>query len=129
MSDQPPNIVWIRPRMSIGVRSRAQTAAFALGKGGDVEADFSKNLTALAQLNILDWEGPDFVDAQGKKIPCTPQNIARMAGSDPFIARVLEEIARRNTPAKSPDPNAPASNTSTTDGATSLVTLESATAL
>lgn len=127
ISDRPPNIVWIRPRMSIALRAKAQSAMLAMAKGGDVEADFSKPQIALAQLNILDWEGPDFVDGDGKKIPCNAQNIARLVGSDPFINRVLKEINDRNTAAPSPDPKSAASNGSTTAGDMSLVILESAT--
>jgi hypothetical protein len=126
ISDQPPNVIWIRPRMSIALRSKAQSASLAMAKGGDIEADFSKPQIALAELNILDWEGPDFTDAHGKKIPCTPQNIARLVGSDPFITRVLDEIAKRNVPAKSPDPKSHDSSGSTIDGNTSLVIPESA---
>ena len=129
ISDQPPNVIWIRPRMSIGVRSKAQSAAYNLTKGGEIEADFSKNMMAVAQFNILDWDGPDFVDEKtGKKRPCTPENIARLPGGDPFIARVLDEIAKRNAPAKSPDPKSRDSSGSTIDGNTSLVIPESATA-
>ena len=127
ISDHPPNVVWIRPRMSLGLRSKAQSAALGMSKGGELEADFSKTQIALATLNILDWEGPDFLDKDGKKVPCNPQNIARLVGSDPFISRVLEEIGRRNAPAKSPNPKSPDSNISTIDGSTSLITLESAT--
>ena len=121
ISDTPPNVVWIRPRMNLAQRSKAQAAAFGIDKtSGEVEADFGRNAIVLAQLNILDWEGPDFVDANGKKIPVNRANIERLVGADPFIARVLDEIAKRNNPKKSPDPKSPATNGSTSDGATSL---------
>lgn len=126
ISETPPNVVWIRPRMNMLTRSKAQTAAYSFG-GEGVEADFSKNLVALAVLNILDWEGPDFLDKNGKKIPCNRQNIERMVEGDPFIARVMEEIGKRNKPAKSPDPKSPATNGSMTAGDTSLSIPTSAT--
>lgn len=119
ISETQPNVVWIRPRMNMKQRSRAQTAAYSM-REGDVEADFSKNMVELAVLNIIDWEGPDFLDANGKKIPCNRQNIERMVGGDPFIARVLDEIGKRNNPKKSPDPKSPDTNGSTSAGATSL---------
>ncbi len=129
ISDTPPNVVWIRPRMNLAQRSKAQAAAFAIDKNsGEVEADFGRNGIVLAQLNILDWEGPDFVDANGKKIPVNAKNIERLVGSDPFIDRVLEEIATRNKPKKSNDPKSQDTNGSMGDGATSLSIPTSATA-
>lgn len=127
ISDTPPNVVWIRPRMNMRMRSKAQTAALSLADE-KVEADFSKNLVELAVLNIIDWEGPDFLDKSGKKVPVTRQNIERLVEGDPFIGRVMDEIGKRNKRAKSPDPKSPATPGSTNDGVTSLIIPASTTA-
>ncbi len=117
VSDRAPNWIDIRPRMTYSLSKKVQGKMLGLaGDGKTVELRFGDDQIALLQFNILDWGGPDF-EHEGKKIPCTPDNIARIAGMDAFIDRVADEIARRNKPPESPDPKLAATNGSTSDGA------------
>lgn len=114
MSDTAPNVVWIRPRMSVGIENKVKGAIAHLDTTGQtVEIDLGANLTELLVQNILAWEGPDFLEADGRKIPVTRANIERLIGRDPFIERVADEIAKRNKKAASPDPKSPDTNGST----------------
>lgn len=117
-----PNVVYIRPRMNIGTKNKVQGAMFKLdAQGKTLELDIGANLTALLQYNIIDWDGPDFRDKRGRKIPCTPENIALLV-DDPFFARVAEAIGERNKPLESPDPKSSDSSGSISDGAGSSST-------
>lgn len=118
LSDQPPNIIRIRPKMDFATQKKVGAAGFRLGTGAKPnELDLAENLIAMLVLNIVGWSGPDF-DA----IPCTPENIRRLDPDQPIVEKALEEIARRNSKAP-PDPKAPAGTaTATSAGAGGLTT-------
>lgn len=103
LSDKAPNVVWIKARMDMATRGAVSSELVRLDKDSkELEARLGDQELALLIHNIVRWEGPDFVDEQGRPIPCTPDNIRKLDGGDPFIAEVLEEIARRNPIRKSP---------------------------
>ncbi len=86
------NVIYIRPKMGVGVTNRVQSAA---------PDGLTAVLKALAVENITGWAGRDFAGQA-----CTPAAIlARVAARDPLMEQVLEEIAQRN---RRPRPVAPA---------------------
>lgn len=115
ISDKEGNTVYIRAKMGYGVKNQVAGRASAVsvnGKGTEVEVDVGAYQTALLVLNVVGWDGPDFVDEEtGKPIPCTPENIEFADSDEPLWAEVLEEIAKRN-PQGRPDPNSEAAGSS-----------------
>lgn len=109
--DLQPNIIYIRPRMSVAIHDKVKAAAAhiefqkdAQGKvTGVEETDIAGYLSALLIHNIVAWEGPDF-----DGLPCTSETIMLLPGNDPFIERVRGEIAKRNQRSASPSPKSPA---------------------
>lgn len=116
VSDEKGNTVWIRAKMDVATKGVVQDEIAAVGTGDadSVEIHTGSYNTALLVHNILDWEGPAFVDEGGRPVRCTPQHIKRLDPDEPLVDKVLEEIQRRNLRPESPDPNSP-----TTDGSTS----------
>lgn len=130
LEDDPQNIIYVRKKMDFGTRNKVISAATKVtthtngtGNGateptGDTQkADASFDLgaynLALAQHNILGWEGPLF-----EGVPCTPQNIARFDDSDPLIEKVLAYLNDANTQKKDgPSPNLSGSGGSTSSRA------------
>jgi len=113
ISDQPPNVIFIRPKMDFATQKKVGAAGFKLGGAGKPnELDLAENLIAMLVLNIVGWSGPLF-DA----VPCTPENIRRLDPDQPVVEKALEEIARRNSRVP-PDPKSPAgTSTATSAGA------------
>ena len=109
------NTVYIRAKMSAGTKAlledeikRGGTVRRKEGEETVVEAEvsgFGSYEMLLRIHNIVAWEGPDFVDADGKPIPCTRANIMRMDPTDPLYELVGERIGELNAKPESPDPN------------------------
>jgi hypothetical protein len=118
ISDTPPNIIVIRARMTVEIAGKVGSELIKLGTDNKTESHFGAHTGALLLHNILSWSGPDFDD-----LPCTPANIRALPSSesDPFIAKVVEEIARRNKPPKAPEASA-TDSTSASAGAIDLTT-------
>ena len=115
ITDQPPNVIWIKPRMDIETRGKVQNEMLVLGKDNKPEIRVGENGLALLIHNIVKWEGPDF-DA----VPLTRANIAKLDPNEPHIAAVSAAIAERNQAAASPNVPSDAANTSTSGGASGL---------
>lgn len=124
ISDQPPNIIWIRGRMDMKVSGKVKSELIGFGADGKtVEMRPGQNETALLIHNILRWEGPDL-----GMIPCTPENIQKLNPSEPHIRLVLEEIAERNKVTPSPKAGPGAISTSMSAGASDMtLTMQAAT--
>lgn len=106
ISEEPPNVIFIRPKMDFATQKKVGAAGFRLGAGSKPnELDLAENLIAMLVLNIVGWSGPQF-----DSVPCTPENIRRLDPDQPIVEKALEEIARRNSKAP-PDPKAPAGTT------------------
>lgn len=119
LPDDPLHIIYIRPRMNVGIQNRlfstiasikAQSngAAIKVGAEGTVIGlDIGAYNLALLTCNIVGWAGPDF-----DNVECTPQNIERLDPDDPLLDKVLSEINTRNTKASvnGKSPNLPSSN-------------------
>lgn len=117
ISETPPSVVYIRARMDYATDAKVKSELFTLGKdSATVEARLGENTLALLKHNIVRWEGPLFVDDAGRPISCTPENIGKIDPQDPFIARVAEEIARRNARKAGPSPKSATASTSESAG-------------
>jgi hypothetical protein len=92
------NTIFIRPKMSVGVKNRVIGAA-AKVEGKGAEFNVGAYTTALLVHNVLGWEGPAF---EGFK--CTPENIEKLDPDESLVEAAIEEIARRNPQGKT-DPN------------------------
>jgi hypothetical protein len=102
ISDQPPNVIFIRPKMDFATQKRVGAAGFSLGAAGKPnELDLAENLIAMLVYNIVGWAGPLF-----DGVPCTPENIRRLDPDQPVVEKAIEEITRRNTKA-APSPKSP----------------------
>ena len=92
------NTIFIRAKMSYGVKQKVQTAILHVTRGMDSESleniplDIGAANIALLVHNILDWAGPAFADVE-----CTPANIERLDPDESLVDAVLAEINRRNT--------------------------------
>ena len=118
ISDRPPNVIYIRAKMSVGVKAKVSSEMFLWNADRkELESRFGENETALLIHNIVRWEGPDFAG-----VPCTRKNIIELDPTEPHIVKVLEAIALRNAPPKPPLASA-TSDRSTTSGATNSITL------
>jgi hypothetical protein len=110
ISDEPPSVVWIRAKMNVGIKKKVEGHIARMAKNGDVELTLDQQQMALFIYNILDWDGPRFLDGLGQKVPCTPANIERLDPSDPFFEKVVNAIGERNRPTPSPNPKSHESN-------------------
>ena len=109
------NTVYIKAKMSAGTKAlledEIKTSGSVRRKEGEETVDeaavsgFGSYGMLLRIHNIVAWEGPDFVDADGKPIPCTRANIMRMDPTDPLYDLVGERIGELNKKQESPDPN------------------------
>lgn len=114
LEDDPEHIIYIRPKMNVGVYNRAMSkmatiSASASTQDTSIGLDIGAYNLALLTSNILGWAGPDF-----DSVPCTPENIERLDPDDPLLDRVLAEINRRNQPSKGDkSPNSSSVNGST----------------
>lgn len=114
VSDQPPNVITIRARMSVEIAGRVSSEIAKLGANNQPELYLGAHTTALLLHNILGWSGPDF-----DGLPCTPENIRALppAASDPFIEKVVNEIGERNKRREGPSPKSHGASTSESAGA------------
>ena len=96
------NTVFVRKKMTLQVKARFQRELFAFRvlSGEDTEVLFSELGQRLAYLktNLLDWDGPSFKRANGKKIKCNNKAIEELDPDQKWIKVVCDEIDRLNTP-------------------------------
>jgi hypothetical protein len=90
------NTIYILPKMDLGTKNRLMDELTRIegakaGSGADVSFLMGRYMMALAEANIIGWEGPDF-----EGTPCTPANIQRLDPDEPLVDEVIEEIGRRN---------------------------------
>lgn len=112
--DDQGNVIYFRRKMDLGTEADVQSAAMIITYDGEgsphLAMDAGKRTKAMMQLNILGWEGPDFCDAQGRTIPCTPETILLLDTDQPLIKRVQARIEAANTAPQEfdqhPDPKA-----------------------
>lgn len=105
-SEGAPNVIWIKPRMDMATKGAVQSDLVTLGADGQTaEFRLGANETALLVHNIVRWSGPDL-----DGVPCDAEHIRRLDPTEPHIARVLEEIARRNKKPVSPNPKSAAAD-------------------
>src|SRR5678815_5797896 len=83
ISDRPPDVIWIRPKMNVMIRGLVTSEMFGMSKGMDLEARLGANETALLIHNIVRWEGPSF---EGR--PCTRANIEELDPTDPHLSLI-----------------------------------------
>jgi hypothetical protein len=115
--------IYIRTKMDVGTKNRVQSDITHFSQtehGGNVVVSIGLYQLILLRRNILDWDGPSFLDEQGKKIPCTPDNIERLDPDEPLVVKALEQVQERNLVKKSPNPKLAERNGSRNDGNQSL---------
>ena len=108
------NTIYIRAKMDAKTRALIQDelrASRGRSEDGDEDGSEMRGLGSYQLLlrvhNILDWEGPDFVDERGKKIPCTRADIGRMDPTDPLYDLVGERIGELNAEPEKPEDSDP----------------------
>lgn len=121
LDSDPENIIYIRPKMNVGVTSKVQSAMVSIsaqasvtGKMPDstsLKFDIGAYNLALLIHNIVWWAGPDF-----NPIPCNAENIERLDPDDPLVDKVLQEINHRNNK----ELGKPSPNSSNGNGTTAL---------
>lgn len=114
VQDDKGNVITIRAKMNMQVKALVQDAAYkATFDGRAPTATIGAYRVALLEHNILGWNGPDFTDPEtGKVYPCTAESIHQLDDDEPLIAKVLEEIGKRNKSLFSASPNASESTSS-----------------
>lgn len=105
------NIIYIRPRMSYGIRQRLLGMATHVTGQGKADFDLGVYNLALLTENVVRWEGPMFAGH-----PCTPAEMEQLDPDDLLLDAVLSEINTRNMAKGDSDPNA--SPPSGNDGST-----------
>jgi hypothetical protein len=101
------NTIYIRAKMDAGTRALVQNEIAAtnnVGKDTEITGLGSYSLALLVR-NIVDWEGPAFMDEKGQKREVSRANISMLDLDDPLVELVREEIGKRNAPKESPSPN------------------------
>ncbi len=113
ISDVQPNVIYIKAKMDVATDAKVKSELLTLGSDNKtMEARLGENSVALLIHNIVRWEGPDLGN-----VPCTPSNIRTLDPTEPHIALVLEEIARRNKRPDGPSKKSAAPSTSERNGA------------
>ena len=107
VSDERGNIIFIRPKMPLGIKNRVRDEMTQIGANvganGQATGSVSVSLNigayqiALLKANILGWEGPDF-----EGMTCNNVNILLLDPDEPLVEKVLREISDRNKKAASP---------------------------
>lgn len=100
------NTVYIRSRMNLATTARVNDEFSLISGRNEGLGGMGSYSFALMAHNIVAWEGPDFMDASGKPIPCTRANIERLDPDDPLVEAVRDEIGRRNQRRKAPGTDA-----------------------
>jgi hypothetical protein len=121
--DDPDNTIYIKAKMDYGTKQRVSNAILQVptkdaAHVGDTPLDMAAYQIALLVHNIVKWDGPAFVDATGRAVPCSPANIEALDPDEPLVTAVLAEISRRNPPRhEDSDPNVspPSANDGSTD--------------
>lgn len=95
------NTIYIKDKMGFGARNRvsgsvARSVSENASGGVDVDVNFGQGNVALMQENILDWEGPQFVNERGKRIPVTKQAIEDLDPEWELVDMTLKAISARN---------------------------------
>jgi hypothetical protein len=100
ISDEHGNTIYIRMKMDVATEGQFKDALVRITGGRKALKSFmvGKAQTALLQLNIVAWEGPRFTG-----VPCNHTMIGRLDPHEPLVAKVLQEIDRRNAPPALPD--------------------------
>lgn len=118
------NTIYIRAKMDVRTealyKNELQRLNIKKTSESSGEGEFGHLGTAEMLLrvhNIVAWEGPDFQDENGRPVPVSRENIARMDPTHPLWDLVGERIAELNKKAVAPDPNSPAENGSIGGGA------------
>ena len=106
------NTVYIRAKMDAGTKAQVSDEVRARGVDGETDSREVRGLGSYRMLlmihNIVDWEGPDFCDEKGVKVPCTRANIRRLDPTGPMFDAVGERIGELNADPETPegtDPN------------------------
>lgn len=120
VSDQPPNIIYIKARMDVETDAKVKGELIAMGADNKVELRIGENSMALLVHNIVAWSGPDF-----DGVPCDAAHIKRLDINNPHVARVLEDITTRNKRQESPNPKSHGANGFTNDTEPASITTPS----
>jgi hypothetical protein len=88
------NIIYIRPRMTVGIQARLSDglklhkngAGYALGIG-EGEA-----LMLLLDVTVIGWEGPDF-EEDGQLLPCNSVTFGELPADYPLFLKVRDEVS------------------------------------
>lgn len=108
------NTIWIRAKMSVKEKARIESEFSVIKEqaGDDAQSTATTSLGLYSMVllieNIVAWEGPAFVNAQGRPIPCNRVWIEKLDPHEPLIEMVREEIGLRNAkpaPPEDADPN------------------------
>lgn len=109
-----PNTIHLRRHLDFGGQTLIESVAGAAAAGNSN----ANVIGTLMQVYITKWDGPAFLDKNGRAVPVSAAQIRRLDPNDPLVERVHDEIARRygESQKKSPDPNSPTANGSTSAG-------------
>jgi hypothetical protein len=101
--DGGTNVVWVRRKMDLGTQNRLQDALMSVDGVNmgtrtfqRMDVNMGRYNTLLLQMNIIDWEGPDFRDENERTVPCTPQAIESLDPDAPLVDAVLSRINELN---------------------------------
>jgi hypothetical protein len=101
--DGGTNVVWVRRKMDLGTQNRLQDALMSVDGVNmgtrtfqRMDVNMGRYNTLLLQMNIIDWEGPDFRDESERTVPCTPQAIESLDPDAPLVDAVLSRINELN---------------------------------
>ena len=85
------NTVYVRAKMDAGRKAQVldEMRMHGVGKGAEGELSGLGSYQMLLRVhNVVAWEGPDFVDEQGKPIPCNRANIMLLDPTTPLYEMV-----------------------------------------
>lgn len=92
VTDDKGNTIYVRPKMGKGIQAQVSNDFQRLGGSSQVAYGYS-----LLAHNVVAWDGPDFVDGDGRAIPATRANIDRLDPDEPIVNQAIDTIAKLNT--------------------------------
>lgn len=91
------NTIWILAKMSLDVDTAVTVEFRRINHGSPILLQKAQNL-ALLKHNIKKWEGPDFMNGNGKPMPCDAAHIGQLDPFAPLLTAVLLKIDELNSP-------------------------------
>jgi hypothetical protein len=101
--DENGNYFYLRAKMDIATKTAVIAEYGRLSRGLGIVPDAAYELS-LIRNNLRSWTGPDYMDADGKVLPCNPITIGQLDPDDSLFRQALAAINEANKRPEAPEP-------------------------